>query len=535
MVALPVLLKQPKIMSSLLLNNTSVDAASERCFHCGDALRGQRYTAVIDSIEQDMCCIGCQAAAEMIQSAGMGDFYRQRESSPEFAQRAAVLDEQYWREFDKTEVAETFISYQGDIASASIEIKQMYCSACAWLIERSYQHVNGIKDLAINLSQKRIRISWDQQQLSFSEVLLVLARLGYQPAPLSALSHGEDNREEHMLALKRIAVAGLGMMQVMGYAFGLYADELSGLSSMAFETEYFLNLISMLVTTAVVFYAGAPFFQNAVRDIRSRHLGMDVPVALAIGGAYSASVWNTLSKNGHTVYFDSAVMFVFFLSLGRFFEMRIRHMALSSNEALSQVLPPLVKLRRNDQLLTLPPHQLKLGDEIELYAGDTVPCDGEIISGSGLFDESLLSGEAKPQRRNLGAAIVGGTKLSALSSDTSTDKITMIVNRQGQDTALAHIGKLLDKARSQRPQQAQLADLIARYFVLCILALTSIVGLVWWQIDSEACSFGSAISTGCDLSLRTLFGYPCGYYCRQSLSQPQGHCINQQQCTGSIA
>ena len=195
-------------MSSLLLNKS---VTKEQCFHCGDTLRGTTYSACIDGIDQPMCCIGCQAAAQLIENAGMGDFYRQRSETTNNSP-AQQLDEDYWQQFDSPELQGTLIQIDGDSHSVNLSVKTMYCSACTWLIERSYQNIHGIEDLSINLSHKRIRIQWHADSLKLSEVLLVLARLGYQPQPLSSLDSASQSHRESHSALQRIAVAGPGMM-----------------------------------------------------------------------------------------------------------------------------------------------------------------------------------------------------------------------------------------------------------------------------------------------------------------------------------
>ena len=120
-------------------------------------------------------------------------------------------------------------------------------------------------------------------------------------------------------ALRRLAVAGFGMMQVMTFAVSLYAGALDGIAP---NLEQLLRIVSLVVATPVVLYAAQPFFVSAWRSIRARTLGMDVPVALSIGAAYLWSAWATLVGHG-TVYFDSAVMFTFFLLLGRYLEMSL--------------------------------------------------------------------------------------------------------------------------------------------------------------------------------------------------------------------
>ena len=155
--------------------------------------------------------------------------------------------------------------------------------------------------------------------------------LGYVPQPLSFTSGGADWSAERRSALKRLAVAGLGMMQVMTYAVSLYAGAMQGIAP---DLEQLLRFVSLSVATPVVLYAAQPFFVAAWRSVRSGTLVMEVPVALSIGAAYLWSVWSTLRGQG-AVYFDSAVMFTFFLLLGRYLEMSLRHRSGMHHDAIA--------------------------------------------------------------------------------------------------------------------------------------------------------------------------------------------------------
>ena len=180
-----------------------------------------------------------------------------------------------------------------------------------------------------------MRLRWDADVASLSSLLAGIAALGYDPYPYTDDATDRAALRERRTALRRLIVAGLGMSEVMSYATALYAGALQDMEP---AIQHFLRLASLLVATPVVFYAGAPFFAGAWRGMRSGRPGMDVPVGLAIAAAYIASVWNALQNTGQ-VYFDSAVMFVFFLSCARFLEMSGRHRALSLTGALARHLP----------------------------------------------------------------------------------------------------------------------------------------------------------------------------------------------------
>jgi len=180
----------------------------------------------------------------------------------------------------------------------------------------------------------------------------------------------------------------------MTYATAGYFANTAELASMNPELERFFLLISMLLTTVVVFYSGKPFFDNALSDLSNRHLGMDVPISLAIAGAYFPSVYLVLSGTSSHVYFDSAVMFVFFLSVGRYIEMRARHKLSGSGMDVQALLPSSIEVHRSQgsQMVAtlITPVDVVSGDQVQLRQGDTIPFDAKIIGGAGQFDESLL-------------------------------------------------------------------------------------------------------------------------------------------------
>ena len=444
---------------------------AQECFHCGDALPPrERFEVVIDGETRPVCCPGCQAVAQLIATAGFSDFYRFRESP---AQKPDPDDGNIaqWTVYDRPELQRGFVTESADgICEAGLIIEGVRCAACSWLIERGLEREPGLEFVEVNPASARARLRWDPQQVALSRLLARLAELGYRPHPASPDAARSSARREQRAALKRLAVAGLGMMQVMMFAVALYAGAFQGMDP---AIENFLRLVSLLVATPVAIYSGGPFFAGAWRDLRARSAGMDVPVALAIGGAYIASVWHSLRGSGE-VYFDSVTMFVFFLSLGRFLEMTARHRAGTSADALARLQPTTAIRIDGERGERVGIAELRVGETVRVRPGEVIPCDGVITSGSSGIDEALLTGESRPVKREPGDPVTGG-------SVNISESIEVEIRSLGADSVLAGISRLLHRAQSERPRLARLADRVASRFVGAVLVIAILVGAYWWH------------------------------------------------------
>jgi P-type Cu2+ transporter len=316
------------------------------------------------------------------------------------------------------------------------------------------------------------------------------------PQPVSFADDMDAWNKARRTALRRLAVAGFGMMQVMTFAVSLYAGALDGIAP---NLEQLLRIVSLVVATPVVLYSAQPFFMSAWRSIQARTLGMDVPVALSIGAAYLWSAWATFLGHG-TVYFDSAVMFTFFLLLGRYLEMSLRHRAGRQQDCLRRLLPESVLRLSTGQSERVTPDELQPGDRIRVLPGERLPAEGVITSGTSEVDESLLNGESMPRICRPGDSLIAG-------SLNLNGVIEVLVARVGQDTTLAAISRLLDRAHASRPAVAAVADRVAAWFVGGILLVAVAVGIYWWHVDAQR-AFSTVLAVlvvtcPCALSLAT--------------------------------
>ena len=444
------------------------------CFHCALPVDPRdTYYVEIDGEQQPVCCPGCKAVAELIRDTGMSNYYAMRDAPLPGAGRPPD-DAAEWEVYNSDDMVAAFAEGDDAEAEATIYVGGMYCAACSWLIETSMTRVNGIESADINPVTHRLRVKWLRDTVGLGGILSTLANLGYDPQPLAPETAARPELLEQRTALKRLLVASLGMMQVMMFAIGLYAGDFQGMEP---SMQRFLRWVSFAVTTPVVFYAARPFFTSAWRGLRARSPGMDLPVSIAVGAAYAGSIYATLT-NAAAVWYDSVVMFVFFLTLGRFLEMRARHRSIDRSVALSNVLPNTVTLVEGETQTTIPANQLVPGNIVLVRPGESVPADGVMIDGTTSVDEALLTGEATPKPKAPGDELVAG-------SINLDGVIQLRVETTGADTTLGTISRLSERARYARPAYVQLADRVASYIVVAILVVAAVVGTYWAFIAPE--------------------------------------------------
>jgi Cu2+-exporting ATPase len=474
------------------------EAPPQGCYHCGQPVpSGARYPVVIDGADRPMCCRGCQAVAQAIVDAGLAGYYHHR-TSPAVTARERVPDRlRELQVYDRPDLQQRFVQVEdGNVREASLILEGIVCAACVWLNERHVSRLPGVVDFQINYATRRARVKWDASWLHLSDILRAITAIGYAAHPFDPNRQQEVAERERKQAQRRLAVAGLGAMQVMMFAVALYTGAWSGIEP---AMEQFLRWVSLLVATPVVLYAARPFFQSAWRDLRRRQLGMDVPVTLAVGGAYLASAWATVAGQGE-VYFDSVSMFTFFLLAGRYLEMAARQRAAAAGDALVRLLPVTAHRVEGDEEVPVAVTDLVPGDRVRIRPGETVPADGWVSEGQSTVDESLLTGESLPLTRRPGDRLVGGTV-------NVESPLVGVVDRTGEDTVVAGIIRLLDRAQSQKPRVAQLADRVAAWFVTALLVTAALVTW-WWYLHSPQDAFWVTLAVlvvtcPCALSLAT--------------------------------
>ena len=454
------------------------------CAHCGEpAPAGSRF-----------CCAGCEAISAAI--AGLA-----------FAPRERPLeDDAGYAAYDDARVQAAFVRAAGEALEAELIVEHLRCAACAWLVEKAAARMPGVTSVHVNFALRRMRLRWDPSRGRLGAILEAIARLGYAAWPYEEGRLALVGARERRSLLRRLWIAGLGMMQVMMYAVPAYV----GAEEVGAQFEGLMRWAGLLLTLPVLLYSAAPFFRGAWRDLRVGRLGMDVPIALGIAAAFEASAWSTVAGHG-TVYFDSVAMFVFLILGGRYLELMARERAARGLQYLGRLVP--------QSALRLAP-----GDLVMVRPGEIVPADGVVESEAATVSEAWLTGESRPLARAHGAAVLGG-------SVNAGNAFMLAVRRVGAETALSGIHRLIQRALEERPRWVEAAQRASHAFVVFVLVAAAAALAAWWSADpARAVSIAVSVlivTCPCALALAApaVSTVAIGAMARHNLAVTRGHAV----------
>ena len=377
----------------------------------------------------------------------------------------------------------------------------MHCATCALTIEDALRAVPGVQRADVSGSTHRAKVQWNPAEVRPSQWMAAIQKTGYGVLPARDAHARELRQAENRRALWRWLVAGFCMMQVMMYAWPAYQAKPGDLS---LEMETLLRWASWVISIPVVLFACGPFFRSAWRDLRTRSISMDLPVALGMLITFVVSSMGTFDPAGpfgKEVYYDSLTMFVFFLLSGRWLELRLRDKTAGALEAVMNRLPDSVERRLPDggwERVTV--RRLQAGDVVRVLAGEAFPADGQLVQGQTHADEALLTGESTAVRKVVGDAVTAG-------SFNLGGPVEVAVGMVGAQTRFAQIVELMESAALQKPRLAQLADRVAKPFLVVVMLAALAAGVYWWPSDpGHAMMVAVAIlivTCPCALSLAT--------------------------------
>ncbi|MDW7549962.1 heavy metal translocating P-type ATPase [Pseudoalteromonas peptidolytica] len=446
------------------------------CFHCLEPIpKGFVGSVTFEGNTQPVCCIGCQAVAETIISQGMSDYYTYRTESAGKVEELIPEQLKMLLSYDNDEIQEDFVETSGDTKEVLLSVEGISCAACAWLIEKQLLALGGIIRVDVNTSTHRAMIVWQDKNVKLSDIIKSLMEIGYKAYPFQADEEAAQKQAVAKAYIRRLGVAGLMTMQVMMFAFAMYFGMFSGMEE---DFEQYFRWISLILASPVILYSAMPFLTNAVKGLKAKQLNMDLPVSLAIFGAYGASTYATFMEVGE-VYFESICMFTFLLLLGKYLEFRARLKASEFTANLQKLLPLTARKiddQNNEQHIAA--KKLKLNDRILVKAGETIPADGLVISGNTTVDESMMTGEHQPVKKYQGHQVYAGT----VNHD---GVITLEINKIGQNTLLNQIIRLQHNALTKRPKLVEVTDKVAQWFVACLLVFASITAIGWYTISPD--------------------------------------------------
>ncbi len=452
----------------------AVNITKGSCFHCGlPNLEGNKYPVIILHETHNMCCPGCQAVASSIINNGLGSYYEFRTELA--AKGDAALDNTMSKlaVYDEPELQEEFVFESGKHKQIQLTVEGITCAACGWLIEKQLVKVSGIKQVSVNVGARRALVTWDNELMKLSQILMQLKSIGYQSLPFQADKHEASLQNEQKSYLKKLGLAGLMTMQVMMLAIGQYFDFFGSIEAEA--TKYF-NWISLVLTTPVVLYSGSVFYISALKAMSAKTINMDISITIAILSTYIAGIF-TVNEPNAEVYFESICMFVFFLLISRFLEQRTRYKANQISSNMIKHIPVTANKWLDGKLVSALAKQLKVDDLILVKPGEMIPVDGIITDGQATIDEAMLTGEFEQVEKQRGSQVYGGT-INQIGA------ITIRVTKTLKYAMVNQILRLQEVALSSKPKAALLADRLSRHFGAVVLLFTALTFIYWYLQDS---------------------------------------------------
>ncbi|MEM7398055.1 MAG: heavy metal translocating P-type ATPase [Pseudomonadota bacterium] len=345
-------------------------------------------------------------------------------------------------------------------STMTLAVEDMHCGGCLRSVERAAMRVPGVETARASLAAKRLTVAYHPSETNEADVIAALDRVGFDAAPLEASKQDRgDQRQKYLL--RRVAVAGFAAMNIMLISIAVWSGE-SGDMDPALAQMF--RWLSALIALPTVLYAGDPFFSSALAALKGRRLNMDVPISLAIILATGMSVYQTM-RESEQVYFDAAVMLLFFLLVGRYLDEALRVRARGEAQNLLSLQNGIATMLAADGTQSkVPASVLRPGDRILVAVGERVAADGVVAHGSGDIDQSLITGETMPVAASTGTEVYAGTL-------NLSRGLEIEVTAADDATLLAEISRLMMAAEQGKARYRILADRAARLYSPAVHAL----------------------------------------------------------------
>jgi P-type Cu2+ transporter len=469
----------------------AIHLAHAGCFHCGLPIAGDAdYHSQLEGKVRDFCCFACQSVCEAIYDAGLQGYYQRTPQGVLLAPPPTPPKD--IEMYDLDEVQQDFVIRRGELSEAHLLVEGIHCAACVWLIERAMMRIPGVLTANVNLAGKRLHLRWDNQNVKLSALINRLSQIGYAGVPYDPEVAEGAMKKANRAMLFRLFFAGFAMMNLNLIAIALYSGADRG------EFASFFRWMALALATPTLLYSGYPFYKGAWSGLRNARLTMDLPIAIGLSVTYAYSLYVTLGGAG-VVYFDTVTNLTFVILIGRYLEGMFRHQAVAATNRLMDMQPRVATVLRLGEEKMLSVRAVQVGDRVVVKPGSKIPMDGLVCEGHSSVDESMLSGESAPVKKQQGDRVAAGTM-------NGSGALVVEVQAATQDSMLSKIIRLVEEAQSSKAPIQRISDSIVPWFVLATLVFASITFLVWsenFELALMAATSVLIITCPCALGMAT--------------------------------
>lgn len=442
-----------------------------RCDHCG--LTSDVFiTEEIGGKEVNFCCKGCQGVYHLLKDSNLDKFYDLKGSQTLTPPKnidtnfAKYDSEQFYKQFVKQK--------ESGLYEVNLVLEGIHCAACVWLNEKVLQDLEGVYQADINFTTHKAKVLFDPAVTPLSKVIETIFAIGYSASPYSpALAEERANRERKEY-YTRLIVAVFASMNVMWLAIARYLGYFSTIDS---DLVFVIHIAELLLATPTLFYSGWVFFRGAYYGLKNGFVTMDLLVASGATITWSYSLY-ALFVTGEEAYFDSVTMIITFVLLGKFLEVKAKKSAVDTLDTLIAFAPNECTLLVDGERKKVAVEEIKVGDQIEVSAGEMIVFDSVVLSGTAALDEASLTGESVPRAVAVGDKVLGG----AINSD---GVLVLEVVKDYENSTFKSIVNLLEDSLSKKPVIENTANKLSRHFSSTVMTIAFITFLGWYfYIDS---------------------------------------------------
>ena len=360
----------------------------------------------------------------------------------------------------------------------------MACSACSANVEKKLNELKGINTASVSLPGRSALVDYDPETISLEQMKAAINGIGYDLVIDKETSVEEIEKREYTLLRRKTILSWIFSIAVMSISMG-WID---------LHSRTIANQVSLLITLANIVYCGRQFYVSAWKQLLHGTANMDTLVTLSTAISFLFSTFNTFwgdavwASRGivwHT-YYDAAVMIITFVLTGRMLEEKAKDGTASSIRHMMGMAPKTAHIVDGDRIEEVPISTIEVGDILEVHPGEKVPVDGEVISAESFMtpdaayvDESMITGEPTPAEKKKGSKVLAGTI-------PSQGVFRMKANEIGENTALAHIIRMVQEAQGSKAPVQRIIDKAALVFVPVVTLIALLTFLLWWLIGGEA-------------------------------------------------
>ena len=448
------------------------ETTSQTCDLCGLPLRYGTVNTVFSGDTYAFCCNGCRQVFTILMEATDSpnpEAFRETDLFRQCRARGIIPgSEEELTGGDNTHAEAAQLPSavdQNNVLTLKLLVSNMWCPACAWIIDESLKKNPGVVDSACNFSTDRLQVVYDPVKVTSHQIIESIGKLGYRTAAPGESEKTTERRKEFV----RFAVSAFLTMNIMMLSFALYTGFFTDLSP---ENAAKISWPMFVMATAVLIYGGYDFYKKAWAGLRNAAFSMEALIIIGALSAYFFSTYNLFAGSIH-LYYDTASMLITLVLLGKTLERRAKGKVLEDLENFFALMPTKVRICSSDfpEGRYVAIEQLAAGDIFRVSEKDIIPADGQILSGNGAVEESSLTGEPLPINKKPGDVIRSGARVQQGRFKIRAEKV-------GTDSTLGQMMQIIEKTLLTKMPIEGKTDVILQWFVPVILMLAAVSGML---------------------------------------------------------